>query len=76
MVIQWENTEIHCSTNTSVHKGHLASGSYLSPLVIVLAIKLEDGHIHRVPVWCDSVDATEYSWLIMRLKTTLPHTLH
>lgn len=73
--LQWQHAEIQFSANDATYSGQLASGSYCSTLVIVLAVKDSTGHIHRVPVWRDSVDASDYSWLLIRLKTTLPQAL-
>ncbi len=73
--LHWHNTEIRYIAHSEMHQGQLASGSYYSPLVLVLAIKSSTGNICRIPVWHDSVDATDYSWLVIRLKTTLPQTL-
>lgn len=73
--LRWQQTELQIHVNGSVHTGQLASGSYYCSLVMVLAIKDDNGRIYRVPVWHDSVDANDYSWLLMRLKTTLPQTL-
>jgi len=73
--LDWQSTGMRLSKKGFVHEGQLASGSYYSPLVIVLAIRDSAGKIHRVPVWHDSVDARDYSWLLIRLKTTLPQAL-
>jgi len=73
--LRWQQTELQLHVNDSVHTGQLASGSYYSSLVMVLAIKDGKGRIYRVPVWHDSVDPHDYSWLLIRLKTTLPQTL-
>ena len=73
--LHWQSTGMRFIAKDFVCEGQLASGSYYSPLVIVLAIRDSAGKIHRVPVWHDSVDAWDYSWLLIRLKTTMPQAL-
>lgn len=61
--------------NSQPYFGQLSSGSYRSMLLVVVAIKPEQGWTQHAIVWRDSVSAVDFSALHIRLALTPTHQL-
>jgi len=62
--------------NSRLFYGRLSSGCYRSMLLVVLAIKPAQGPLRYAIAWRDSLSASEFSALHIRLALTAEHQLH